>query len=107
MQANYLNENPAAAKLLLGSQDREKSLQVRAQAAPMLADVLGNIVDAQNEFAHGKDSSRPFPDVFQVLLELTSTLFSVRRNKDGKINDDASEEAITIANAVIANQIEN
>ena len=106
IQANYLNENPAAAKLLLGSTNRDASLHVRAQSAPKLAGVLGNIVDAQSGYAHGKDSSRPFPDIFQMLFELTSTIFSIRRNKDGRIQDDASDEAISVANAVIAKQLD-
>lgn len=99
VHADFLNENKAAAKLLLGSENPDAPLHIRARPAPKLASTVSEIIEAHTETAHGGDSSRAFPDVVQVLLELTTTLFTAKRRKDGRITDEASEEAANIAAA--------
>lgn len=106
IHAEFLNENVAAAKLLLGGEEPVATLRMHARPGGRLARIWSDIINAHTDAAHSPESEKSFPDVVEALLEMTTALFSFRKRRDGRISEQASDEAAQIASEYLKRTVE-
>lgn len=105
--ANFFNENPVAAKLLLGAADKgERGVQTVARPGSSLGSILGELMLSRTGMTPQRESEAAFPDAFQMLVELISTVFSFGMRKEGKISPKMENEAGELAANFLASKLE-
>jgi len=103
--ARYFNENPVAAKLLLGSSGGGGQVFTAARPEASFSKVVGQLVAGRTSLARRDVDQGAFPDVVQVSIELMSTLFSFWIRKEGRISERISDDAADLAASYLETMI--
>ena len=95
--ADYFNSNPVAAKLLLGAGSENSTVRTVASPESSFSALLSDLVAERTGLASRGIDHGGFPDVFQVLVQVISSLFAVGMRKEGKITPAIQDEASSLA----------
>ena len=95
--ARFFNDNPVAAKLILGPDSNGSDVHTIARPKSSFSTLLGDLMAQRTGLASRQMDQAAFPDVFQVLVQLISSLFAVGLRREGRITENVKDEAGNIA----------
>lgn len=94
----YFNRNPAAAILLLGHKDAKQTFVIDEHSQLELATNIGNLMAKKTTLRQRLKDDIANPDqggsdIFEVVINMMTSLFSLGMRKEGKISENTQNKA--------------
>lgn len=109
---SYFNRNPAAAILLLGHKDAKQTILIDNLSHADLVSNIGNLMTTKTSLKDrlADDIANPDKggsDIFEVVFNMMTSLFSLGMRKEGKISKDTQSTAEKASIAFLDSSLKN